>query len=183
MRGRIQGLFAVGAFTLYAAMGAAAFAQPMAGMGPGDMKPGAMGPAGAPHGAMMAVRAESPAERVDRLRDILQLRPAQEPALQSFAAALETAHKGMMGSMDGPAPPPRTTPERLARMQQMMAQHQSVATAVMDATRKFYDQLDPGQKRAFDALPMMMMHTEMMGMGGMGGMGPMGGPPPPPADR
>lgn len=185
MRTRIRGCLTGGAFAIYLAMGAAAFAQPAAG-GP------AMG--GPPHGDMahgkiMMGHAESPAERAGRLRDLLQLRPAQETALQSFVAALDSAHKGMMDGMDMSGPPPRTTPERLARMQQMMARHQSAATAMMDATRKFYDQLDAGQKRAFDALPMMAMHGALMGGPGMmGGMGRTGGPgmdmpppPPPPA--
>jgi hypothetical protein len=68
-----------------------------------------------------------------------------------------------------------------------MAQHQSAMASAIDATRRFYDQLDPAQKRAFDALPpmMLMMHGGgMMGgpgmMGGWGGM-PMMGPPPPAA--
>jgi hypothetical protein len=81
---------------------------------------------------------------------------------------------------------PRTTPERLSRMQQMMARRQAAATTAMDAVRKFYDQLDAGQKRAFDALPMMMMHGRMgmmgggmMGGGAIGG-GMMDGAPPPP---
>lgn len=176
MRGRIQGLFAGGAFALYLAAGAAAFAQPMAGDPHGDM----------PRGNMMMAHAESPAERAGRLRDLLQLRPAQEPALQSLMAALETGRKSMMDGMAMSGPMPSTTPERLARMQQMMAQHQAAAAAAMDAVRKFYDQLDPGQKRAFDALPMMMMHGDMGMMGGMGSMGPMDGaamPPPGPPPR
>jgi hypothetical protein len=170
MRRQIQGLVAGGAFALYAALGAAAFAQPMGGMpGMGGDPHGDM-----PPGKMMMAHADSPAEQAGRLRDLLQLHPAQEPALQSYVAALESAHKSMMDGMQMSGPMPATTPERLARMQQMMAQHQSFATAAMDATRKFYDQLDASQKRAFDAMPMMMMHD---GMGMMaGGMGPMGGP-------
>jgi hypothetical protein len=71
---------------------------------------------------------------------------------------------------------PATTPERLALMQQMMAQRQGAMTAAIDATRQFYDQLDPGQKKAFDAMP-MTLHD---GVGMMGG--PIG-PPPPPTGR
>jgi hypothetical protein len=175
MRIRMQGLAAGAAFTLYAAMGAAAFAQPTPGM--------ASGP-GPQHHTITAHREDS-AEHVARLRDLLQLRPAQEPALQAFVTALKSAHQGMP-SPGGPMP--STTPERLVRMQQMMAQHQKTMSAVIDATRRFYDQLDPGQKRAFDAIPMkkmMMMHHHGM----MGGPGMMGGsddddhpdmPPPPP---
>jgi hypothetical protein len=185
MRARIQGLAAAGAFALYAAMGAAAFAQPTPGQPMGGM---AGGPG--PQHHMMTAHGEDPAEHVARLRDLLQLRPAQEPALQAFVTALKAAHQGMMGPPPG-GPMPSTTPERLDRMQQMMAQHQKTMSAVSDATRRFYDQLDPSQKRAFDAIPMKMMmqhHGMMGGSDMMGGPGMMGGsdgddhhtsPPPP----
>jgi hypothetical protein len=180
MTGRIHGLLAGAAFALYAAAGAAAFAEPAPGPGgpPGGPGPGK---------AVMARAHPSPAERAARLRDLLQLKPAQEPALQTYVAALDSAGqglwKGLGGMMSGGMP--QTTPERLARMQQMMAQHQTAVAAMIDATRRFYDQLDPAQKRAFDALPEMMMHGGMMGgMGMMGGPGMMQGmgPPPPPGE-
>lgn len=177
MKVRIHGFVAAGAFAIYAAVGAAAFAQPA----PAQPAPGVSGP---PRAGMMA--GEAPAERAARLRDLLQLRPAQEPALQTYTSALDAAHRSMLGGLDFSGPIPNTTPERLARMQQMMAQRQTAMTAMVDATRRFYDQLDAGQKRAFDAMPMMVMHAGlgMMGgpgmMGGLGGPGWMGGPPPPP---
>lgn len=157
MRQTVHVLAAGAAFAIYAAVGATAFAQPSTSA--------ATSPAQPPGRAGM--HAETQAERAERLRAILQLRPAQEPALQAYVAALEAAHHGMM--MDGRAQgsAPATTPERLARMQQMMDRHRSAMTALIDATRRFYGQLDAPQKRAFDALPMMTMHG---GMGGMGGM-------------
>jgi hypothetical protein len=61
----------------------------------------------------------------------------------------------------------------------MMAQHQTAMSAYMDATRRFYDQLDPAQKRAFDAMPMGGGMMEPGGMGRWGGRGgPMMRPPP-----
>ena len=153
----IKGLMVGAAFAAYAGAGVAAFAQAppppmsmpgMAGAGPG---------------------ADKMAEQVARLRDLLQLRPAQEPALQAFASALAAAHQGMMPDMGGQAAP-ATTPERLARMEQMMARHESAMRAMMDATRRFYAQLDPGQKRAFDALP-SMLGGRMMMAGPMRGSG------------
>jgi hypothetical protein len=128
---------------------------------------------------------ETPTQRAARLRDVLQLRPNQDPALQTFVNALDSARQGMEGGMAGPWP--QTTPERLTRMQQVMSQHQTAMTAAMDATRRFYDQLDPSQKRAFDAMgPHILMPGGMGGMGGHGGMrgpGRMGPPPGPPPER
>ena len=164
MTQRLQAIAAGAAFAIYAALGAAAFAQPMAGMPPG------------PPGEATRPGPEDPAEKAGRLRDILQLKPAQEPALQAFVTALETARHGMMGPPPGPMP--STTPERLDMAQQQMARAQASLSQTADATRRFYAQLDPSQKRAFDALPPPMMH------GGMGMMGPMAPPrmrqPPPP---
>jgi protein CpxP len=136
-------------------------------------------PPPAPHGMMagdhgpdgMRMGGHDPAEAAQKLRDLLQLRPAQEPALQAFLAAVGAAHQG------GPMPQgrPATTPERLAMAEQMMSRHQAVMRSVLDAVRRFYAQLDPAQKRAFDALPTPgMMGHGMMGhemMGGMMGMG------------
>ena len=159
---RIQKLLAGAAFALYAAVCVAAFAQP----GPGPVGPPA-------RGAMMMGPA-SATDIAQRLRDVLQLRPAQEPALQTYAGALASARQGMMaGFADQGAA--QSTPDRLARMQQMMAQRQAAVATVADATRRFYDQLDPAQKRSFDALSGMMMGHGMGGMGLMGGMGGMGG--------
>jgi hypothetical protein len=92
--------------------------------------------------------------RAEHLRNILQLRPNQEAALTAYLAAGRPDHAGMM-RMDGEAQA-RTTPERLARMEQRLVQHQVQMKARLDATRRFYDQLDPAQKRAFDELPLMM---------------------------
>ena len=172
MRLSVQALAAVAALSAYAAIGAAAHAQPAAVSPPLPSEP-------APH-------PESQAERAERLRAILQLRPGQEQALQAYVAALDSLHHGM-AAMDDAKPPPRTTPERLAQMQEMMARRQSAMTAFAEATRRFYDQLDAGQKRAFDALPMPMMHhgPGMMMMEGRGGerrmtTRPPGGPAPAP---
>jgi hypothetical protein len=173
MNRRIHGALAAAAFALYALVGVAAFAQP----GPGDAK----GPGGPPRGMGMMRSPPTPAERAGRLRDLLQLKPAQESALQAFVAALDAGRpKGL--------PPaeawPQTTPERLDRLQKMSAEHQSRLEAIADATRRFYDQLEPAQKRAFDALPMPMMGPGMGGGWGMGHFGgPMMDPPPPPPDR
>jgi hypothetical protein len=45
----------------------------------------------------------------------------------------------------------------------MMENHLARAHAMIEATRKFYAQLEPSQKKVFDELPMLV---------GAGGMGP-----------
>jgi len=138
------------------------------------------------------------------LHDLLQLRPDQDAALQTLLAALEPPHDHMDGDHHwgpggpdhkGPGPDGHdvfaklTTPERLDKMQAMMAEHTAKRQAEFakraDAIKTFYAALSPDQKRAFDALPpelMGGMHDHHGGDGeeGHGGwdhhMGP-GGPP------
>lgn len=123
--------------------------------GPGG--PGMHGPGMGMHGAM------DPAKHAQHLRDVLQLRPEQEGALKAFIAAMTPPERP--GPAAGAQHPdmPKTTPERLAMMEKMMAEHQAMAKKRHDAVRAFYAQLSPAQQKAFDALH--------MGMGGMRGRG------------
>ncbi|MEO8114709.1 MAG: Spy/CpxP family protein refolding chaperone, partial [Phenylobacterium sp.] len=116
------------------------------------------------HRMVMIDRQGPRRDPAEHLRALLQLRSNQEPALQAFLAAGKPDHDHMM-KMDGVAEP-RTTPERLAHMEQHMSEMQARMRTQIDATRRFYDQLDPAQKRAFDEMPMLMG-------GGHMGMGPM----------
>ncbi len=157
MTAKMRSLVAVAAISLCvmplcAVIGARAFAQ-----------------AAAPAAALAAPDPqEARAGRADRLRTILQLRPAQEPALQSYLTALDAVNRRMK-ALAGPTP--ATMPERVARMQHIMAEGKSAMDVVADATRRFYDQLDPGQKRAIDALPMQaVMHGEKPALGMAGGV-------------
>jgi len=51
-------------------------------------------------------------------------------------------------------------------MEKRMADSQAEAHARIEATRKFYGQLEPSQKKVFDEMPMLMI-------GPIGPMGPM----------
>lgn len=111
--------------------------------------------------------AEMAARRAQHLRDTLQLTPAQEPALNAFIAALAPpagmrdkmrAERGERAAM--------TTPQRLDRMKARMAERQVQFGRRADATMRFYSQLSPSQKKAFDTLGPM---------GGHGGKGHGGG--------
>ena len=152
------GLFAGAALSLAAAT--ATFAQAPA--------PGAPP---APHaGMMMHHQQHDPAQMAERLRTTLQLTPAQETALQAFIGAMQPTgdmREFMQGQHDEMKN--LTTPQRLDRMQAMMAQHQQQFARHADAVKRFYAALTPTQQKAFDA-----MHQGMMGHHGKHG-GHMGG--------
>lgn len=96
-------------------------------------------------------------DRAEHLRTILQLRPEQEAALKTYVEAVGSKNASDGGvyrwdRKDGPT----TTPERLARMEQRLAEQQAAARRRIDATKAFYGQLDEKQRKVFDALPMLM---------------------------
>jgi hypothetical protein len=101
--------------------------------------------------------------RAENLRNLLQLRPEQEPALKAFLdASAQGRHADHMVRFERGADS-RTTTERLAEMEQQMAEQQASMRRRIDATRAFYNQLDARQKKAFDAMPMLMMVGPGMG--------------------
>lgn len=116
------------------------------------------------HHGMRGDPAQMAERHAQHLRDALQLRPDQEPALKDLIASMRPPAGGMdrMGAMhDGDAK--LTTPQRLDRMQAMMAEHQQRFQAHAAAVKRFYAQLSPTQQKAFDAMPMMGMHEHGMG--------------------
>jgi protein CpxP len=132
--------------------------------------------------AAQARRAERHAQH---LRDALQLRPDQEPALRAFIESMKPppgAMGGMMGHM-GPGPDGDhdgdhdgdenlTTPQRLDRMLAHLDQARAMMVAHAEAVKRFYAALSPTQQKAFDAMgPMGGMHMRMMMHMGHGGMG------------
>jgi hypothetical protein len=92
-------------------------------------------------------------ERTEHLRTVLQLRPDQEPALRALAAAM-TPDPAKMEQRRAERAEARnlTTPQRLDRMQQRMAERQTAFARRSDAIKRFYAQLSPTQQKAFDAL-------------------------------
>lgn len=132
-------------------------------------------------------RSMSEAAHMKALHDALNIRPDQEAAFQAFAASMrpEMARMGDEGS--GPGGPggwrnsatlaPMPLPQRLdimvqrfdmrtSRMREAMVRH-------VAAVKAFYDVLNPDQRRTFDALPDLMGHGGMEGMGEHPGMGDM----------
>lgn len=98
-------------------------------------------------------RQHDPAEHAQRLRQTLQLTPAQEPALQAFIASHEERRGERMGRREGrDAMANLTTPQRLDLMGQRMIERQQEFAAHAEATKRFYAQLTPAQQKAFDAM-------------------------------
>ncbi|HEY3948649.1 Spy/CpxP family protein refolding chaperone, partial [Phenylobacterium sp.] len=89
-------------------------------------------------------------DAAQHLRTMLQLKPGQEAALQAYMAAMHPAHHGeqiVEMSSHGEA---RTTTQKLADMEKRLVDQNAQAKARIDATRRFYDQLDSSQKKVFD---------------------------------
>ncbi|MDB5455156.1 MAG: hypothetical protein JWP92_741 [Caulobacter sp.] len=109
-----------------------------------------------------------PAAHAQRLRDLLQLRSDQEPALQAYLAANAPKARREKDepekARDDAPKAPLTTPERLDREAEHLAKMAAMVRARADATKAFYAALSPSQRKAFDALgpelggPGMMIH-------------------------
>jgi hypothetical protein len=139
---------------------------------------GAMRHGGEHH--MMMMRHEG-ADHAEHLRTMLQLKPSQDAALKAYLAATAPPHHERVVEMSDHGAP-KTTPQRLTEMEAHMAEQAAQAHTRIEATRKFYDQLEPSQKKVFDEMPMMMMGPmgPMMHGGGMKMMVRMDGMPPMP---
>jgi hypothetical protein len=111
--------------------------------------------------AMRTMHAGGHRDMAEHLRNALQLRANQEAALTAYVAALQPQAGAMMahaGDHDGP----QTTPERLAEMERMLVEHDAQVRGHIAATRAFYNQLDPAQRKAFDEMGMGAGHMGMM---------------------
>ncbi|MBY0238783.1 MAG: Spy/CpxP family protein refolding chaperone [Burkholderiaceae bacterium] len=102
------------------------------------------------------------------LHDQLKLSAAQEPAWQTFVAAVTpTLPMRREHSADAAA----TTPERLDQHLTMAKQHLAKMETRAAATKVFYGQLTPEQQKTFDAAAAKMhrgmAHRHMMHRGGM----------------
>lgn len=101
--------------------------------------------------------------RSDQLSDILQLRPDQQSALTAFLEATrrDEAQRDHMVKFERDGE--RTTLQRLDDMQARMAEQQADMNRRIAAIRAFYGQLDAKQKKAFDAMPMLMFSGPAFG--------------------
>ena len=137
----------------------------------GPPPPGAEAGAGQ-HGDRAEMRERFEARRAQRqqvMHDALGLRADQEGAWQAFIASERRpgGERGMRHREGGEGQRAElSTPERLDRMQQRMAERQARFAQRAESIKRFYASLDPRQQKTFDALL-----AEGGGMGGFGHRG------------
>ena len=122
-------------------------------------------------------------DQAEHLRTMLQLKPSQEGALTAYLAATRPQHPDTVVEMSNHGEgAQKTTTQRLAEMETRIDEQAVQSKARIAATRKFYDQLEPSQKKVFDEMPMLMIGPmgPMMHMGDMRVMVNMEGMPPMP---
>ena len=177
MNGTLKRVAAVSALCFGLAAAANAGAQDRPGR-PNGPPPGE---GGADHRKMFE---EMRQKREQRLHDVLQIRPDQDAAFHAYLTAVTPPRREGQGPRgagrqgDGQGKPAVTTPERLDRMAARMTELQQHFTQVASATKTFYGALSPEQRKAFDAMPMMMRQGHHGHGHGHGGRG-FGGPQPP----
>lgn len=121
--------------------------------GPG---PGPNGPPGARGGDRQKLFEDVQHRREQRLHDLLQIKPDQEMAFRTFVSSVEQARPqlGQRGPRRGEGLGERetlTTPQRLDRQAQRLAQAQQRLQKEQAAVKTFYAVLSPEQRKAFDA--------------------------------
>jgi Spy/CpxP family protein refolding chaperone len=134
-------------------------------------------PAPADRPGAVRMQRPDPAQRIERraehLRAALQLRPEQDAALRAFVETQrppQGARQRMRGQRHEMAQ--ATTPQRLERQRERMAERQAQFDRRAQATLRFYAQLSPSQQKAFDALrPARGDHMKRGGGRRGGGMG------------
>lgn len=90
------------------------------------------------------------AQRQARLKQILQITPAQEGAWSTWIASRQPGRSFQGGQRAEFAQ--LTTPERIDRMRALRAARVAEADRRGEATKVFYAALTPAQQKAFDAL-------------------------------
>lgn len=138
----------------------AATALALLGLGAGAQAPQPAVVAPAPAPAMQGQRPmmqhhlerqqQRAAQRQARLKQILQITPAQEGAWTTWIASRQSGRSFQRGQRAEFAQ--LTTPERIDRMRALRAARVAEADRRGEATKAFYAALTPSQQKAFDAL-------------------------------
>ena len=94
--------------------------------------------------------------RMESLKRILQVTPNQEPAWDTFAAAMRPAHPMMQWHQRGEFEH-LATPERIDRLRQLRTERDAEMDRRGEATKVFYAQLTPAQQKAFDEISLKLL--------------------------
>jgi len=98
-------------------------------------------------------RAERVAQYAAELREALHLRADQQGALDEYLASMRPHRGDHRGRREGDEDQALTTPDRLDRMLARYDEHRARLVAMIEPTKRFYAQLTPEQRRAFDQMP------------------------------
>jgi protein CpxP len=111
------------------------------------------GPPAGPPGANGAPPSQPPMSQAAYMSQALGLRSDQQPALQSFLAAVAAPQSDIakMRSQDAQMAT-LPTPARLDMMLTRMDDARNLMVTRIAATKRFYAQLTPAQQRVFDTL-------------------------------
>ena len=119
---------------------------------------------------------ERMAQHMAATKEKLQLSPAQEPAWETFTAAMQPGER--QARLDRQGMEQLTTPERIDRMRAMRIQRAAQADQRGEVVKTFYATLTPAQQKTFDAQAQRMQggqygqrHHNMDHMGSYGGKG------------
>lgn len=108
-------------------------------------------------------RAAQHAQRMERVKPLLQLTAGQEGNWQKFVDATRPAErKGPR--MDREAWSKLTTPQRIEQAQTLRKERNAVAEQRENATKTFYASLNPAQQKAFDVAMPLRGHGKGPGM-------------------
>jgi len=88
-------------------------------------------------------------KRMQRLHDKLSLAAAQEPSWKEFKEGMKPPGEDKLPDFDAIEKLP--APDRMARKLEMMKEHQAFMESRVPLVKKFYDGLNPEQRKAFDA--------------------------------
>ena len=131
----------------------------------------AMGRGHRDEAAWREMRQARQAERTQAMRAVLQLRPDQEGAFQTFEQAA-ASRRPMDGRREADASmSTMTTPQRLDLHLSHMDEREAKLRQFVAATKQFYAVLTPQQQKAFDGLMTLREHHHGFG-GHMGENGP-----------
>ncbi len=104
---------------------------------------------GSSHGQKAEAMGQRMAQHQNRLKEALQLTPAQESAWTQFIDTMKPGTQGM-GAVDRSEWSQLSTPERMEKMQALHNARQARMNERLEAVKRFYAVLTPEQQKIFD---------------------------------